>query len=125
VSPPERLLALVAHGQALLARERELIGRGEFGGVADLAEEKAALLEALQALIREVHGSEEVRAALSALISESRRNERLLQAARQGIAGARRRIEAIAATKRGAVAYDRDGTPINSREDGVKESSRA
>lgn len=125
MTPAERLLARVADGRALMGRERALIGRGELAGLAGLAEEKTTLLDELEALIREVRGTQELRGALAALIDEARRNERLIQAARQGISGARRRIEAIAATRRGAVAYDRDGTAISSREDSVTESSRA
>lgn len=125
MTPAERLLALVEDGRALMARERVLLMRGAVDEVARLGAEKAALLESLQRVIRQVRGTAGLRAALDGLIAESRRNEQLLHAARQGVAAARRRIAAILATRRGAVAYDRDGSVIASREDGVREDSRA
>lgn len=121
----DRLLRIIAEGHALLARERELMGRGDYAGMAGLSDEKQAMLERLEQAIREVRGTPGLRAALSALIEDGRRNERLIHAARQGVSGARRRIDAILATKRGAVAYDRFGASISSREDSVSESSRA
>lgn len=125
MTPAERLLALVAEGRDLLERERALLLRGAFAELAELAGAKSALLEALDGLAGQVRGTEEVRAALTGLIAESRRNERLIEAARQGVGTARRRLGAIAATRQGAVAYDRDGSAIGSREDAISESSRA
>ena len=125
MTPAERLLRTIGEAHALLARERDLIGRGEFAGLVALADAKQAALAEIDEVIRQVHGTPELRAALSGLIEDSWRNERLIAAARQGVAGARRRIGAILATRRGAVAYDRHGAPIRSREDAVSESSRA
>ena len=133
MSATERMLRTIADGHALLARERELMRAGDYAGMAGLSGEKQVMLRTLEELIRRI-GAErrhhedkvpELRAALAALVEDSHRNERLIEAARQGVAAARRRIGTILATRRGAVAYDRDGAPISSREDGVSESSRA
>lgn len=129
----KQMLETISAAHALLDRERELLSRGDYAGMAGLAGEKQVMLRTLEDLIRQASGERtndggsraELRAALSALIDDSRRNERLIQAARQGVAGARRRIETILATRHGAVAYDRHGAPISSREDTVSESSRA
>jgi hypothetical protein len=121
----EQLLALTARGHDLMARERSLLLRGDLEGVARLSGDKHGLLAALEDAMAQVHNSESVRAALTALITDSRRNERLILAARQGVSAARRRIEAIVATGRGAVAYDRDGSAITSRDDATQKSSRA
>lgn len=125
MTPADQVLQAIADGHGLLAREREMLDSGDYAGMAGLVAEKQALLDRLEQLIRQVRGTAGLRAALTALIEDSRRNELLIQAARQGVVGARRRIETILATKRGAVAYDRDGAPISSREDSVSESSRA
>ncbi len=125
MNPADHLLSLVAQGHDLMARERSLLLRGEFAGVARLSADKLGLLASLEAAMTRVHGTGPVRVALAALIADSRRNERIILGARQGIAAARRRIEAIIATGRGAVAYDRDGSEITSREDAAKKSSRA
>ena len=125
MTPAEQLLRVIGEAHALLARERDLISRGDFTGLAALAGAKQAALEEIDEVIRRVRGTPGLRAALTGLIEDGRRNERLLAAARQGVAGARRRIDAIRATRRGAVAYDRHGAPIRSREDAVSESSRA
>lgn len=133
MTPSGKMLETIALGHALLAQERELIGRGEYTALDGLAEEKQAMVRTLDELIRRLAaegprdaGSRaDLRAALSALIEDGRRNERLIRAARQGVAGARRRVETILATQRGRVAYDREGAPISSREDAVSESSRA
>jgi hypothetical protein len=119
------LLALVTKGHDLMARERMLLMRGEFEGAARLSNDKLDLLGALEAAMRRVRGTDSVRRALAALIADSRRNERILAAARQGIAAARRRIDAVIATGRGAVAYDRDGSTITSRDDATQKSKRA
>lgn len=120
-----RLLSAVAAGNELIERERGMLARGEFAEVARLSAGKQALLAELESAIRHVRGTGELRDALEHLISASRRNERMILAARQGVAQARRRIDAIVATMRGAVAYDRDGAQITSRDDGAKKSSRA
>lgn len=125
MNPSENLLALVARGHEIMARERALLMRGEFDEVARLSDDKRGLLGALEAAIREARGTESVRRALAALIADSRRNERLLAAARQGVAAARRRIDAIIATGRGAVAYNRDGSVIASRDDATQKSKTA
>ena len=121
----DHMLALTAQGHDLMARERSLLLGGDLEGLARLSEDKRELLAALEDAMTQVHDSEPVRAALTALIADSRRNEQLIQAARQGVASARRRIEAIVATGRGAVAYDRDGSAITSRDDAAQKSSRA
>lgn len=120
-----RLLSLVDSGHDLILRERSLLRLGDIAGAAELCTGKQALLDELEQVMRSVRRTERVRAALEELIGESRRNERLILAARQGLAVARRRIDAVTATLRGAVAYDRDGAPIASRDDGVQKSSRA
>ncbi len=125
MSPADHLLSLVAQGHDLMARERSLLLRGEFDGLARLSADKHGLLDSLEAAMGRVRGTEPVRTALVALIADSRRNERIILAARHGITGARRRIEAIIATGRGAVAYDRDGSAITSRDDATQKSSRA
>lgn len=125
MNPPDRLIALVSQGHDLMARERSLLLRGEFEHVAHLSSEKNGLLQALEAAMTRAQGTDSVREALAALIADSRRNERIILAARQGVAIARRRIEAIIATGRGAVAYNRDGTAITSRDDATQKSSRA
>ena len=125
MNPPDRLISLVSQGHELMARERSLLLLGEFEGVARLTADKHGLLRALEAAMKQARGTEPVRAALAALIADSRRNERIILAARQGVTAARRRIEAIIATGRGAVAYDRDGTAITSRDDATQKSSRA
>ncbi len=125
MSPADHLLSLVAQGHDLMARERSLLLRGEFDGLARLSADKHELLDSLEAAMARVRGTEPVRTALVALIADSRRNERIILAARHGITGARRRIEAIIATSRGAVAYDRDGSAITSRDDATQKSSRA
>ena len=125
MTPADYLLTLVDEGHDLMARERSLLLRGDFDGVAHLSIDKDGLLKSLEEEMPRVHGTEPVRAALAALIADSRRNELIILAARQGIAGARRRIDAIIATGRGAVAYDRDGTAITSRDDATQKSSRA
>lgn len=125
MNPPDRLIALVSQGHDLMARERSLLLRGEFEHVAHLSAEKHGLLQALEAAMTRAQGTDSVRKALAALIADSRRNERIILAARQGVAIARRRIEAIIATGRGAVAYNRDGTAITSRDDATQKSSRA
>lgn len=125
MSPADHLLSLVAQGHDLMARERSLLLRGEFDGLARLSADKHGLLDSLEAAMARVRGTEPVRTALVALIADSRRNERIILAARHGITGARRRIEAIIATGRGAVAYDRDGSAITSRDDATQKSSRA
>ena len=125
MSPADHLLSLVAQGHDLMARERSLLLRGEFDGLARLSADKHELLDSLEAAMARVRGTEPVRTALVALIADSRRNERIILAARHGITSARRRIEAIIATSRGAVAYDRDGSAITSRDDATQKSSRA
>jgi len=125
MSPADHLLSLVAQGHDLMARERSLLLRGEFDGLARLSADKHELLDSLEAAMARVRGTEPVRTALVALIADSRRNERIILAARHGITAARRRIEAIIATSRGAVAYDRDGSAITSRDDATQKSSRA
>lgn len=121
----DQLLALTAQGHDLMARERSLLLRGDLEEVARLSGDKHGLLAALEDAMAQVHDSKPVRAALTALIADSQRNERLILAARQGVSAARRRIEAIVATGRGAVAYDRDGSAITSRDDAMQKSSRA
>jgi hypothetical protein len=125
MSPADHLLALTAKGHELMARERSLLLRGEFEGVARLSDDKRSLLGALEAAMRRVRGTDPVRRALAELIADSRRNERILAAARNGVAAARRRVETIIATGRGAVAYDRDGSTIASRDDATQKSKRA
>lgn len=125
MNPERDLLSLTAQGHEMMARERSLLLRGEFAGVARLSADKEGLLVTLEATMAQMHGTEAVRNALAALIADSRRNERIIVAARQGVATARRRIEAIMATRRGAVAYDRDGSAITSRDDATQKSSRA
>ena len=125
MTPVDHLLSLLAQGHELMARERSLLLHGEFGGLARLSADKHGLLTSIEAAIERVHGTEPVRTALAALIADGRRNERIIVAARQGIAAARRRIETIIATGRGAVAYDRDGLAITSREDATQKSSSA
>jgi hypothetical protein len=111
MNPPDRLISLVSQGHELMARERDLLLLGEFEGVAHLTADKHGLLQALEAAMKRARGTEPVRAALAALIADSRRNERIILAA--------------IATGRGAVAYDRDGTAITSRDDATQKSSRA
>ena len=125
MNPADHLLSLVEQGHDLMARERSLLLRGEFEGVARLSADKYGLLTSIEAAMARVRGTGPVRAALAALIADSRRNEGIILAARQGIATARRRIEAIIATGRGAVAYDRDGSAITSRDDATQKSSSA
>jgi hypothetical protein len=125
MNPADRLLDLVETGRELMSRERAFLLRGELAPAARLAAEKRALLAALDEVIPRVRGTGPVRAALTRLIAEGRRNERLILSARQGLSQARRRVEAITATSRGAVAYDRDGRPITSRDDASRKSSRA
>lgn len=120
-----QLMSLVEDGHALMARERGFLVRGDFSGTAELAAEKRRLLEALEAVMPQVRGTDPVRAALTGLIADGRRNERMILSARQGLSRARRRLEAIVATMRGVVAYDRDGNPISSRDDAAQKSSRA
>jgi hypothetical protein len=119
------LFSLTAQGHEIMARERSLLLRGEFAGVAQLSADKEGLLMTLEATMAGMRGTEPVQNALAALIADSRRNERIIVAARQGFATARRRIEAITAIRRGAVAYDRDGASITSRDDATQKSSRA
>lgn len=125
MNPADHLLSLIEQGHDLMARERSLLLRGELDGLARLSADKHGLLVSLEAAMARVHGTGPVRTALAALIADSRRNERIILAARQGIAAARRRIEAIIATSRGAVAYDRDGSAITSRDDATQKSSSA
>jgi hypothetical protein len=125
MTPSDHLLSLLAEGHDLMARERSLLLRGEFGGLEPLSNDKHRLLVSIEAEMTRVHGTEPVRAALAALIADSRRNERIISAARHGVAAARRRIETIIATGRGAVAYDRDGSAITSRDDATQKSSSA
>ena len=119
------LLSLTALGHEMMARERSQLMRGEFAFVAMLSVEKESLLVKLEAAMVRTRGTKPVRRALAALIADSRRNERIIVAARQGVATARRRIDAIAAIRRGAVAYDRDGASITSRDDATQKNSRA
>ena len=125
MTPVDRLLSLLARGHDLMDRERSLLLRGAFDGLARLSADKQELLVSLEAAMARVHGTETVREALAALIDDSRRNERIILAARQGVAAARRRIKTIIATGRGAVAYDRDGSAITSRDDATQKSSSA
>lgn len=125
MSATGQLLALVATGHELMTRERTLLLKGDFATAVRLASEKHELLASLEPAMARVRGTDAVRTALAGLIAEGRRNERILIAARQGLAQARRRIDAIVATLRGAVAYDRDGQTIASREDATQKSSRA
>jgi hypothetical protein len=132
MTPADHLLSLIEQGHDLMARERSLLLNGEFEGLARLSADKHGLLASLEAAMARVHGTEPVRTALAALIADSHRNERIIlaarqgiAAARQGIAAARRRIETIIATGRGAVAYDRDGSAITSRDDAALKSSSA
>ncbi|MFQ5567804.1 MAG: hypothetical protein ACE5EU_15740 [Paracoccaceae bacterium] len=125
MTPADHLLALVDKGHDLMARERSLLLSGEFAGLARLSAEKHGLLVSLEEAMGRVRGTRQVRAAIAALIDDSRRNERIILAARQGIGAARRRIETIIATGRGAVAYDRDGAAITSRDDAAQKNSRA
>jgi hypothetical protein len=125
MNPESHLLSLTAQGHEMMARERSLLMRGEFADVALLSADKEGLLVTLEATMARMRGTGPVRDALAALIADSRRNERIIMAARQGVATARRRIDAIIATRRGAVAYDRDGSAITSRDDATQKSSRA
>ena len=125
MSTDSRLLALVDSGHELMARERALLRRGDFAGAAELAASKQALLAALEEAMARSRATGSVRRALAALIEDGRRNERLIISARRGLSLARRRIDAIIATLRGAVAYDREGQSITSRDDTVQKSSRA
>ena len=125
MTPADRLLSLLARGHELMARERSLLLCGEFEGLERLSTDKHGLLVSLEAEMTRVEGTEPVRVALEALIADSRRNERIIAAARQGVGAARRRIKAIVATGRGAVAYDRDGAAITSRDDATQKSSSA
>ncbi len=125
MTPADHLLSLLARGHDLMARERSMLLHGEFEGLARLSADKHGLLAAIETAIARARGTEPVREALAALIADGRRNERIILAARQGVTAARRRIEAIIATGRGAVAYDRDGSAITSRDDATQKSSRA
>lgn len=125
MNPADRLMSLISQGHELMALERSLLMRGEFGDVAGLSADKAGLLSSLEAVIAQVRGTEPVRTALAALVADSRRNEHIIIAARQGVSAARWRIDAIIATGRGAVAYDRNGNAITSRDDATQKSSRA
>lgn len=125
MSTDARLLALVDSGHELMARERALLRRGDFAGAAELAASKQALLAALEEAMARSRATGSVRRALAALIEDGRRNERLILSARRGLSLARRRIDAIIATLRGAVAYDREGQSITSRDDAAQKSSRA
>ncbi len=121
----DHLLSLIERGHDLMVRERSLLLQGGFDGLARLSADKHGLLTSLEAEMKRVRGTDPVRAALAALIADSRRNERIIVAARHGVAAARRRIETIIATGRGAVAYDRDGSAITSRDDATQKSSSA
>ena len=125
MSPDDRLHALVAEGHTLMARERSLLLRGKFDGLAELSADKLGLLNGLEDMIAQVRGTDSARTALAGLIADSQRNETIIHAARQGLSGARRRIDAIISAGRGAVAYDRDGSAITSRDDAARNSSRA
>lgn len=125
MTPTDQLLELVESGHELMARERDLLLRGDYAPAARLASEKRALLASLDEVIPQARGTAPVRAAIARLVEEGRRNERLILSARQGLAQARRRLEGIIATLRGAVAYDRDGHTITSRDDAAQNNSRA
>lgn len=125
MNPVDRLFVLVEGGHQILARERELLLRGDLARAALLCADKQALLASLDAVIPRVRATTPVRDAIMRLIEDGRRNERLILAARQGLALARRRLEAIAAMLRGAVAYDRDGARISCRDDAAEKSKRA
>lgn len=125
MTPDERFLALIGQGHDLMDRERACLTGGHLGALGRLAEEKSALLAALEPAMARVRGTAPVRNAVAGLVAASRRNERLILAARQGLAAARRQIDSIIAASRGAVAYDRDGASITSRDDAAQRNCRA
>ena len=111
------VLHLLDRGVELLEHEKRLLVGGDLGGLDDLAADKARLLEEIEFAVPGDDPPEEIQRGFARVLAAARRNETLLQAAREGVAAARRRIGALYATRRGAVAYDREGAPIQSRSD--------
>ncbi|MEM6676686.1 MAG: hypothetical protein AAF675_02315 [Pseudomonadota bacterium] len=131
--PPEDLLALIAAGEAMLAREREACLAGAFVVLPGLAAEKRAFAGRLEAALAQPEAGApldrgrigQAMAGLARLQETARANERLLAAMRAGVRRAARELARMAASRRGAVAYARDGSEILSREDAAGRSRRA
>lgn len=96
--------AVILRLRDLLAREADLIRRGAFADLPDLAARKAGLIELLASA---PDGT--VPGALEGLRAASEANGRLLAAALRGIASARARLAAIHAAGAGLDTYDRHG----------------
>ncbi|MFN6951413.1 MAG: hypothetical protein ACK4NE_02300 [Albidovulum sp.] len=96
--------AVVLRLRDLLAREADLIRRGNFADLPDLAARKAGLIE----LLASASDGADV-SALDGLRAASEANGRLLAAALRGIAAARARLAAIHAAGAGLDTYDRHG----------------
>jgi hypothetical protein len=109
VSPrADRVLDALARA---LARERALLGAGDFAGLAAAAEEREAQTAALERL--ELHDLANAEAALGRLRAAAARNVALLRAALEGAAAGRRRAAEISEARARLSSYDRSGAPVD------------